>query len=224
MYLTIAAPDMADDPKKFAHYWLNTFFVYQVSSDHQVLALTHTYIRLVEAALVEYREGVRYLHDVWETHTSLQLGSMNRSIAHFESCVSDMYRAVNCFRSLRRHRSKDPLSQAVAMNKPAFASASVAHRFNKVRHELHHMEEVLVQGRLKQGEPFVLAPTGPEVPHPTEVGQTTKTVDRLVIGSREIFFTELVDWLQQMTAVAIRIADFAPPGSPALTGTSVLMR
>jgi hypothetical protein len=215
MYVTIAAPDTADDPKKFAHYWLNAFFVHQVSGNHQVLALAHTYVRLVEAALVEFREGVRYLHDVWETHTSLQLGSMNRSIAHFESCVSDMYRAVNCFRSLRRHRSRDPLSQAVAADKPGFASDGVARRFNKVRHELHHMEEVLVQGRLKQGEPFVLAPTGPEVPHPIEEGQTIKTVDRLRIGTREILFTELVGWLQEMTVTAIKIADFVPPSAPA---------
>jgi len=79
-----------------------------------------------------------------------------------------------------------------------------------MRNEIHHMEELVVDGRLQPGQPFALQPDGPEIPHPTEQNQTVKTIDRLVIGEREVTFTELAGWLGEMVATAQRIADFAP--------------
>jgi hypothetical protein len=70
-----------------------------------------------------------------------------------------------------------------------------------------------MDGRLQEGQPFALKPDGPETPHPTEAQQTIKTVDRLVIGAREVHFVELATWLREMARVAERIAEFGPNSS-----------
>jgi hypothetical protein len=77
-----------------------------------------------------------------------------------------------------------------------------------MRHEIHHLEEMVMDGRLQEGQSFALRPDGLESAHPTEVNQTIKTVDRLIIGTREISFVELATWLKEMARVAERIADF----------------
>ena len=79
------------------------------------------------------------------------------------------------------------------------------------------MDELVIDGRLQPGKPFALKPDGPEVPHPTEPNQTIKTIDRLVIGVREVRFTELTDWMREMVATAQKIADFAPSASKGTT-------
>lgn len=75
------------------------------------------------------------------------------------------------------------------------------------------MEELVINGNLQLGQPFALHPDGPEVAHPSESNQTIKTIDRLVIGERQIRFTELASWLLEMVATAQKIADFAPSSS-----------
>ena len=66
-----------------------------------------------------------------------------------------------------------------------------------------------MDGRISEGQPFGLKPDGSEVAHPTEPNQTIKTIDRLVIGEREVRFSELADWLTEMFAFAKKIADRA---------------
>jgi hypothetical protein len=157
MYISIEVPDITDYPKGFPQYWLKALFVRSVSTDYQVRALAGTYVRLIEAAFVEYRIGAAKLREFWDTHDSFNLGAMNRSIAHFESCLSDMHRAVNCYRRLRRHRGQDPLSLALNNERPSFAADSVADQLRFMRDEIHHLDEMLgkwrTTGRPADGPP-----------------------------------------------------------------------
>lgn len=170
-------------------------------------------MRLVEAALTEYSLGAVKLREFWNTHSSLNLGAMHRSMPHFESCLSNMYRATNCYRKLRRNRDQDPLSVSLNTDKPGFATDAITDRFRLMRNEIHHLEELVMDGRLQEGQPFALKPDGPETPHPTEANQTIKTIDRLVIGAREVHFAELAVWLKEMARVAVKIAEFGPSSS-----------
>jgi hypothetical protein len=90
MYVSINVPEIDEYPKGFPQYWLKTLFISSVSSSFQINALASTYVRLVEAALVEYRLGRLKLKEFWDTHEFVNLGAMHRSISHFESCLSDM--------------------------------------------------------------------------------------------------------------------------------------
>ncbi|MEY4316687.1 MAG: hypothetical protein RI902_495 [Pseudomonadota bacterium] len=216
MYVEIEAPEIQEYGQGFPRFWLKSIFIASVSTQYQVNALASTYVRLVESAIVEYNLGVSRLQEFWSTHTSLNLGAMHRSGSHFETCLSNMYRATNCFRKLRR--SRDALAIALNTDRPAFASDAVAGRFKDMRNDIHHMEELVLDGRIKEGDSFALRPDGPETPHPSETGQTIKRIDRLVIGVREIQFSELSTWLKEMAGVAEKIAAYGPDSTPRNVG------
>ena len=218
MYIEFDAPDLREYERSLLSYWTKTIFIGSISQDYQVNALAGTYVRLVEAAVAEYNLAQVKLKEFWDTHSSLNLSAMHRSMSHFESCLSSMYRAANSFRKLRRHRSRDPLCVHLNTERPSFATDAIGDRFRQMRHEVHHMEELVIGGRLQPGQPFALKPDGPEVPHPTEPNQTVKTIDRLVIGAREVKFTELAGWLREMVATAQKMADFAPSTSSGPAG------
>jgi hypothetical protein len=214
MYVEFDLPDLSDHAEKgFPQYWLKTLFIQSPSNRYQINALSSTYVRLVEAAIIEYKLGSDKLKEFWGTHSSLNLSAMHRSISHFESCISNMYRATNCFRRLRRDRNQDPLALAINKNKARFASDTIANRFRTIRHEIHHLEEMVMSGRISDGQSFALKPDGPETPHPTESKQTIKTIDRLVIGKNEVKFSELAIWLKEMAEFVAIISDYLPNSS-----------
>lgn len=213
MYVEFNLPEIPEHSSGFPQYWLKTLFIQTASNRYQINALTSTYVRLVEAALIEYHSGAVKLKEFWGTHSSLNLGAMHRSVSHFETCISNLYRATNCFRRLRRDRKQDPLSLKLNAERANFADDSVADRFRTIRNEIHHLEEMVMEERIADGQPFALKPDGPEMPHPTEPNQTIKTIDRLVIGTREVLFSELAAWLTEMASFAEKIAEFLPSSS-----------
>lgn len=221
MYIEFDLPEISKYQSGFPQYWLNIVFIQSPSRRYQINALTSTYIRLVEAALIEYRAGANSIREFWGAHANLNLGAMHRSVSHFETCISNVYRATNCYRRLRRDRSQDPLSIGLRAERADFASDAVADGFRLMRNEIHHMEEMVVDGRITDGQPFALKPDGPEVPHSTESNQTIKTIDRLVIGAREIKFSELVVLLEEMATIALKITELLPSGSSGSASSDV---
>ncbi len=104
----------------------------------------------------------------------------------------------------------DALSVFLSDEKPGFATDSIAQQLRLVRDGIHHLEEMVVEGRIAEGEPIALRPDDPDVPHPTEPGQTVKTFDRLVIGDRQVAFQHIAAWLGEMSAIAARISQCDP--------------
>lgn len=172
MYVEIEATVIGEYAQGFPRYWLKSIFIAPVSRQYQVNALASTYVRLVEAAIVENNMGVAKLQEFWSTHTSFNIDAMHRSGSHFETCLSNMYRATNCFRKLRRRQ--DALAVALNVDRPAFATDAVAARFKDMRNDIHHLEELVIDGRIKEGDSFALRADGPEIPHPRDTGQTIK--------------------------------------------------
>ena len=213
MYVEFDLPAIPEPLTAVSNYWLRYYFVGSPSQNHQINALASTYMRLVEAAIVEYALGSAALRQVWADQTSIGLRAMHRSIAHFESCLSDMHRAANAYRRLRRHKAKDPLSLCLAHQKPAFATDAIAGQVRRMRDEIHHLEEMVVEGRIAEGQSIALRPDGPEVAHAIEEGQTVKTFDSLVIGVHRLTFQNIATWLEEMSSVAATIAQYEPKGS-----------
>lgn len=208
MYVEFDLPQIPEQASGFTQYWLKALFIQSPSNRYQINALTSTYVRLVEAALIEYNFGAIQLRELWSTHSSFNLGAMHRSMSNFETCISNMYRATNCFRRLRR--DKNPLSQMLRAKRANFATDLITGKFRTIRNEIHHLEELVMKEQIADGQPFALKPDGPEIPHPTEPNQTIKTIDRLVIGTREVRFAELAEWLSEMANYAVHIANFLP--------------
>jgi len=212
MYVSIEVPEIDEYPNGFPLHWLKVWFIGSVSSSFQINALATTYIRLVEAALVEYRLGQSKLKEYWGTHTSLNIRAIDRAISHFESCLLDMHRAINCFTRLRRHQElPEGLRLALNEEKPRFVAGQISDQLRAMRNEIYHLEELVMDGRLQKGQAFALMPDGPETPHPTEPNQTVKTIDRLVIAQRELQFSNLATWLREMSRFAEKIVAYEIP-------------
>lgn len=210
MYLKVVGPSIDEHRKGFPNFWLNEIFGKPFTKDAQVHALAVTYVRLVEAAIIEYHLGVEKISEYFATSQSINFGAAHRSVSHFESCLSNMYRISKTFRRLRR--IDDPLPRALnAAARPTFATDAVASRFHQARHDVHHMEERITGDDFVDGQPYSLIPGGPEAPHPTEEGQTNKLIDRVTILDREITFDEIVGWLNEMGRFAQMISDFRSP-------------
>ena len=210
MIVDFTLPEVSVPTSAMSDYWLRYFFVGSPSQNRQVNALASTYMRLVEAAIVEYGLGSEALRQVWADQSLLGLRAMHRSISHFESCLSDMHRAIAAYRRLRNHPDRDPLSLYLTDVKPAFISDKIAFQVRNMRDAVHHSEEMMVNGEAAEGQPIALKPDGDDVPHPTEVGQTIKTFDRLAIGKHLLKFSDIADWLTEMSVVAAKVAQFDP--------------
>lgn len=211
MIVEFELPEVSVPDSIISSFWVRFLFLGTPSQNRQVIALASTYMRLAETAIVEYQMGSEALRQVWADHTSLGLRAMHRSISHFESCISDMHRAIAAYRHLRNHRDRDPLSVYLADVKPRFITDKIAFQVRDMRDAVHHLEKLVVRGEIAEGQPIALKPEGDEFPHPTEAGQTVKTFDRLVIGPHSLKFSDIANWLTEMSSVAARIAQFDPP-------------
>jgi hypothetical protein len=211
MKVSIEIPDITDFPNGFPGYWLNNIFKGSISLSYSTNALVTTYIRLVEAALTEYRLGQVRLREFWNTHDSLNLGAIHKSIAHFEACLTDMHRAIRCFNRLRKNRNvPQEFRIFLSLDKLTFVADNVTDRLKNMRDAIHHIEEKVFDGTILDGSSFTLRPDGPETPISDEPGQSLKLIDRLTIGDMEITFSELAKWLVEMGHQAEKISGYKP--------------
>ncbi len=209
MYLEIDIPEIKEYPNGFLNFWVKIVFLDAFKTNFKLRALATTYVRLVEAALVEYRLGESKLKEFWNTHDSFNIGAMNRSISHFESCLSNMHRAIICFTRFRRHIDlPENLRNLLKEQKPHFISSKISDQIRNIRNDIHHLEQLVMKGEVQQGQSISLAPDGPESVHPTEPNQTIKTIDRLVIAERELLFQDLSTWLKEMACFADKISNY----------------
>lgn len=210
MIVNFEIPEVNSPSVANSGYWLRYIFVERPSQNYQVNALASTYMRLVEAAVVEYGLGASAFRQVWRDHTSIRLDAMHRAISHFETCITNMHRAIITYRCLRGHKARDPLSAYLANQKPTFRSGAVANQVRDIRDAIHHLENFVIGGEISEGQYFAIRPDGPEVPHASQSGQTIKTFNHLVIGPLQITFADMAAWLEEMSNVASWIAQYDP--------------
>lgn len=142
MYIEIEIPEIKKFPNGFLGYWTKFVFIGSISSNPRVNALATTYVRLVEAALIEYRLAEAPLKEFWEESSSIKISAMHKSVAHFEACITNMYRAIRCFTWLRNNEMvPEGLRVILCTDKPTFIADKIAGRLRKVRDAIHHMEE-----------------------------------------------------------------------------------
>lgn len=211
MYIEIEIPEIKKFPNGFLGYWTKFVFIGSISSNPRVNALATTYVRLVEAALIEYRLAEAPLKEFWEESSSIKISAMHKSVAHFEACITNMHRAIRCFTWLRKNEMvPEGLRVILCTDKPTFIADKIAGRLRKVRDAIHHMEEKFMNENIPEGTSFTLYPDGFETPVEGEPSQTLKKIDLLKIGAMEIRFSELAEWLIEMGCYAEKISEYKP--------------
>ena len=197
MYIEVRFPDIELDYTPFGNFWLKFTMGGGVSDDYQVATLAGLYFRLVESAARSYEAGVACTRDYWNTNSHVALGSIQQATTHFEVCISNMHRAVTAFTRLRKHKNLGQLN-VIQSRKPRFVSAQIHDQLRNARNEIHHMENCVMDGTVVMGQSSAIRADGLELPHPTEPGQTNKTIDRVTVGNHTILATDLADWLTEM--------------------------
>lgn len=178
-------------------------------------------MRLVDSSITEYQLGSGKIIEFWRDKSSLNIGAIHRATSHFETCISNMHRAIRCFVSLRRGHGDPFLIFVNSIDASFKKNDGFAKIVKRLRDEIQHLEEDVVKGRVVAGHRFALSPDGPETPHPSEKNQTIKTIDRLVIGRSEVKFSDIAIWLKEMASVASKISEYNPSNqSPKPPSTS----
>lgn len=216
MIVKIEIPNLEGQQRNFARFWWKSIWFGSVTDSDVVNSLVITYLRLVDAALIEYELGGAALHRYWDkvalgeqSAEGGRLEAMGRSISHFENCLVSMHRAILAFRRLRRSKElPEELQRHLSDDRPNFVADRIADQLRKMRDAISHLDNRLIDGRISKGEPVNLLPTGNEVPHPTEENQTIKTIDRVALGPHEVTFLDLAEWLQEMVRFATRLFEF----------------
>lgn len=208
MKIALNIPDVDQFGRGFDEYWLR-LMLGSFSDSYATNALTANYLRLVEAALQEYRLAKVEVNEFWSRHDSIPLGAMHRAIAHYESCIVDMHRAILCFKRLRKSPSVPLDLRSILQNENRTLRTDTTNKLLKdIRDAIQHLEEKVLNGDIPAGTPFMLNPTGPETPIPAEPSQTLKTIDRLTIGNLEVEFEQLARWLAELGSCARTISRY----------------
>jgi hypothetical protein len=209
MIVKIDLPEISEYAQGFPQFWATTFFAGTVSDNYAVNALAASFVRLVEAALTEYRLAHVRLNEFWNTHTSFNLRAIHQAISHFESCVTNMHRAIRCVIRLRASPdSSEAVRNALGPDKPQFVADRISRLFTNIRDAVHHADEQLLNGTIPPESPFALKPDGPVTEIPEQPGQTLKTIDRLVIGNVELKFADLHRWLLELSRYAQLLSEY----------------
>jgi hypothetical protein len=208
MIFELNLPELSEYPDGFPDYWLNILFRNNQSTvSYKGRAAITTYVRLVEAAMTEYREARSLIHKAWNGD-GMGLRDNIRACAYFEACLLNMHRAARFMISIRSSRDVPRALKDLFPGKPLFTRPHIADRIRDVRDEIHHLDEHVLKGTIPENSTFALLASGPETPVPHEPGQTLKTIDRLQIGSYEIPFSDLCKWLLEMARCAEQISEY----------------
>ena len=208
MKLKLEIPELTEFANGFPAFWVGSLFLTQQPTTYQVRAVVTTYIRLVESAMVQYRQAREFVYAFWNHGGSLNIGATNLASSHFEACLTNMHRAGRCLVQIRRRTDVPQDIKALFPTKPRFIEDRVAERVRNMRDATQHTLEQVQDGTIPENTPFMIHATGHEQPIPEEPGQTLKTIDRLQIGHSEIRFDELTRWLLEMAECAQRLADY----------------
>jgi hypothetical protein len=210
MRIKLDLPELTEFQNGFPGYWMSVIFMGNRPDTYHTHAITATYVRSVEAAFFEYRQGRSLVYKTWvDRHPStIPIGTQNLACSSFEQCLTSMHRCVRCMLRIRGGREVPQALKDLIPTRPRFVEDRIADRIRGVRDAIQHLEEVVLDGTIPENTPFMLGAVGPERPIPEEPRQTLKTIDRLQIGNFEITFLELCTWLKEMGQCAEQISKF----------------
>ncbi|HET7085938.1 MAG TPA: hypothetical protein VFI23_14270 [Rhizomicrobium sp.] len=214
MYVNVEIPELEKYQNGFPRYWLGLVFQNNAPKHYLPRALTTSYIRLVEGALRSYSSGREHVMYFWKGRdpAELPLSRLHAATVDYETCLTCLHRAILVMKRLRSRIDTPESYKRQVLKKPSFVSELISSRIRNVRDATQHVEALLADGTIPENTHFLLMADGIEVNHPTEPGQTIKTIDRLVVGSHTITFAELHNWLMEFGdyAEAISTYDFNP--------------
>lgn len=212
-HLAFNFPDLSGKNKPFFSHHLNVLFFGKVPKDPKVSALVNNYIRLTEAAILQYENGRQLALKYFNTSSSIAVGALFSSSAEFEACIANVHRAIKHMNKLKNRPDVPADIKSALPARVKFIEKGIADRIADIRHEIQHIEEHLLDGKVDvgSGEATFLHLDG--TTSPTSDG-SVKTYDRLKIGKINISFDDLVSWLNEMWDCANKLTEHCAKDIP----------
>lgn len=165
------------------------------SGDYTAYALQANAVRLCQAAISEYQQGVaavRAFHQNRQDLTALHWIIV--SVNNFESCLWNLERFIKHARTLRSLVSAESELKRLIPRNLSFFQQDAESRITRLRHRISHLESAVLKGEIADGGDIMV--------RPVERG--------LTLGNMEICWEELEEWLRDVHTIAERLAEFVP--------------
>ena len=150
--------------------------------DRKAYALVMNFVRLVDLAVSEYESGrLAILQLANKRNGNLRLGPAIRSTAHFEVCIDALKRAINFLKAIRGNATVPQALKDLLPRTSSLISGKAEGKVTDMRDAIQHLEERIQKGEIIEGESLALQPT----------------CDDLQLGSRNLRYIELAEWLTE---------------------------
>lgn len=167
---------------------LNVFFRRGGPRDYHAQALWKNYIRLADQLVWEYTSAREALQEFVDTPPNT-LSPLFRCIAHMETCINTMRRAILYARRMRRHQASPQIDKLKVL------SGDAGDRLIDLRNAIEHLESSILKGEISQGEPTTLMVQS----------------DRVELANITIYYSELSEWAIELHSLAEELVDYQEP-------------
>ena len=196
MELSLAIPNLADVRAFYPEHYLQFFLLGNRPADYKVAVLIDAFMRLVQASLHQYETGRCQIETYWNTHDRIAMSHLILGSSYFESCLTNVHRAIGHMRKLKGREDIPSAVKAALPKRLIFIEEDAAKRIQDLRDTIQHFDEHVMDGRVPEGTFVALMLTGPVTT--TKEGKELKTVDRVSIGNHELMLQHLAQWLREM--------------------------
>lgn len=137
--------------------------------------------------------------------------SIEVASSHFETCITNLHRALQYLKRIKSDRRISLSKNALPPHLWVFQDA-VQEKVGNFRHAVQHTEDQILRGEISTGAFMPLA-TGDDV---EEEGVEIRVIDRIEFGEHRILFRDLACWIADLRkcAEALMEAEFASPPTP----------
>jgi hypothetical protein len=191
---TLVIPEPARAGNSFNRF-LAMSMIGRTFHPQRVHALATMFTRLTEASFLQYERGRETLIDYF-AHPGFRPETRIDASIYFEACITDVWRAMRFARALRSQKEVPQNVKDAFPRTLAFLSGSAESKVRRARDAIQHFESDILKGIITEEHDLMLFPTGPlEVINE----DTFRTIDRLRLREFELVFSELADWLGEMS-------------------------
>jgi hypothetical protein len=206
MHVSLEIPDLSGLKTFYPEHYLNVAFLGNRVGGFQVASLVEAFVRLTGASIHQYQTGRAHIEAYWNTHHSIALSAILLGSSYFESCLVNVHRAIQHMKKIRNRDDVPDNLKALLPKRLRFIEEDAATRIKGVRDTIQHLDEKVLNGEVPESTFAALIATGPTTP--TEDGNELKRIDRLSIGTKELEFSDLAEWLCEMDRCAEGICKY----------------
>jgi hypothetical protein len=206
MRMSLEIPDLSELKTFYGEHYLNITFLGNRVGNFQVASLISAFVRLTEASIHQYQSGRAHVETFWNTHQSIAMSAILLGSSYFESCLVSVHRGIEHMNKIRNRADVPDDLKALLPRRLRFIEADAAARIKEFRDTIQHLDEKVLNGEVPEGTYAAVMATGPITP--TGDGNELKRIDRLSIGTKELEFSHLAEWLREMSECAVGISKY----------------